>query len=201
MKKHKNTIVINGRRYNAKTGEDLAGSAQPAAATPHEPVQPAVHRTVGRKPAGHITPHAPKPTQTLMRQAVKKPSASLKRRIKVQSHLGVPATPAHSRALSHTAPKPARHTVQHPATARKGQLISHFSPDLFTNVTHVTVTLQPVTPIKPAESSPAPVSRKPRTTAELLDYAVQHANSPAEAPAHRSHRRLFKRHLHPAGAR
>jgi hypothetical protein len=195
VKKNNNIIIINGRHYDSKTGESLSRPEQSAAVR---------HEAARRKPAGHVPAHPPKPSQTLMRQVVKKPSDSLKRRIKVQGHLDSSAERASSKIIARpSARQPGTQRLQHPATKRnKGRLISHFSPDLFVVESHTPSVTYGSVAVKRTAAKPAP-TRKPRTTAELLDYAVQHADAPRQplAPERKHRRKLFKRSTHQAAAR
>ncbi|HYH35893.1 MAG TPA: hypothetical protein VD706_00105 [Candidatus Saccharimonadales bacterium] len=216
MKEHKHIIVLNGRQYNAKTGESVShpGKNAHAMKTPrpipvHKPATP--HETVhkpARRPAGHVKAHAPKPAKTLMRQAVKKPSPSLKRHLRVQARLDSqikqPVIVVPHR--THQAPRRA-------AKSRKVHLIHHFSPSLFTTVTTV-VTTEPAPrpslisdrPIANHDVTPRPTMRpafaprKPRTTAELLEYAIRYADSPQahQEPGQRKHarRKFVRRRAH-----
>jgi hypothetical protein len=205
VNKQKHIIVLNGRRFNAKTGENLSHPAESVAVpeashrTPvHTPAAPVSHsanshsaatskpvHTAARQPAGHIKAHSPKAAHTLMRQGVKRPSAGLKRRIRVQGHLDTQIKPVVAKAPIRT------HQIRHHTIKSKQvQLISHFSPNLFTTVTHTTIeTTRPLASSRPvSQSQPAPqpampptlASKKPRTTAELLEYAIQYADSPPE---------------------
>lgn len=223
--KKTSVIVINGRHYDAGSGAALAHEHQPAPrplpsagpakhaahlsrnaghtatdlATAVQPAgahgrHPAVHGT--RHAAKHVAAHQPKPTATLMRQAVKKPAPALKRRIRVQAHLGQRDDAAlHSRLVSRPPAAPARTHVRHHAVKGSStQLISHFSPQLFSVVDHTPAGPQIAEPAPQPSSRPLPVQHRPQTTAELLEYAIQHAAGPGEPlPAPKAHhRKLFK---------
>lgn len=135
-----------------------------------------------------------------MRQAVKKPPDSLKRHIKVQGHLDSSAKRTSSKIIVRSSDRqPNRHHLQHPAAKRnKGQLISHFSPHLFEVEGHVPVATYGAAAIKRTSAhaavQPAP-AKKPLTTAELLDYAVQQASAPEQPISRKHHRKLFKRRV------
>jgi hypothetical protein len=189
MKDHKHVLVLNGRHYNAKTGENLSHPGEPThakrashhapAPKPPEPSPRAAGRRPARQAAHHVKPHAPAASRTLMRRGLKKPEASVKRRIRVSGRLDSQmkqpdTTPARAGGR--------RGTVK----IRQARRISHFSPNLFTTVTHVTVVRE-----QPLVSDRPPAPRRKPTTAELFDYAVAHAPEP-EAPSH--HKRA-RRHL------
>jgi len=209
----KHIIVLNGHRYNAKTGENLSHSGktvhvpkashqnpvhQPASAAPHKAAQGSVRQT-----AGHVKAHSPKPAKTLMRHAVKRPSTSLKRRIRVQAHLD-----SQIKQPEIVAPRRSHPVRPRVVKARKVHLIHHFSPSLFTTVTTVTtvepsnqplistkpITNNDVTPRPTMQSAFAP--KKPRTTAELLEYAIRYADSPLQPEEPVRRRKLVHRRAH-----
>jgi hypothetical protein len=118
--KIKNTIELNGKRYDALTGNLLSLDAvtpksNVSVSVKHhvkKPGAPAHHAKtsttatakksagqvmdIRRAPAGHIKHHRPEPSKTLMRKVVKKPEASVKRHVKTQPRTDVLAkTPAH----------------------------------------------------------------------------------------------------------
>lgn len=115
MAKKNTSIEINGRRYDAVSGQLLTASAgrsidgvlaaagQPTAPPP-SPVtvkapaltamKPTMDVRPGRKPAAKATARAAKPSATLMRHAVHKPATPLKRHTKAQtSTLALAAKP------------------------------------------------------------------------------------------------------------
>jgi hypothetical protein len=97
--KNNNIIEINGKRYDAHTGAALDAPAvkpvhtstshvlTPKPVTKTPTAKPVVHDVVRNQPK-HAAAHKPQPAKTLMRSAVKKPSGSLKRHIKAQTHTG-----------------------------------------------------------------------------------------------------------------
>jgi hypothetical protein len=117
--KTKNTIELNGKRYDALTGKLLSDTpvstdavavrvnhhikkpgapAHHAVATHVKPTAPPRRETaksdgrfmdIRRAPAGHIKHHRTEPSKTLMRKVVKKPEPSLKRTVKSQPRTDV----------------------------------------------------------------------------------------------------------------
>lgn len=106
VKKHPDTIIINGKHFNAKTGHAVdSGHASAAKArnvdgilpqhvTPvilenarnYKPLTSQVKKPVMdivRTPAAHVPKRRAQPGQTLMRSALKKPKPTLKRTTKV----------------------------------------------------------------------------------------------------------------------
>lgn len=125
-----------------------------------------------------------------MRKGVKKPGPSAKRRIKVQGNLGTGGGREQSRIISHREPESyARHSRNHAVKATHSRLISHFSPELFSVDDHTSLAMygskagRPTAPRRPAGHIPP----KKHTTDELLDYAVQHANTPHRHAVKRRH--------------
>ncbi len=190
VSKTNNTIQINGKTYDATTGEPVqAVPHQPAAAmsaavvshpkkTTHQPAQPVKHRQQ-------------QPATTLMRHAVKKPGPRQK-----------PSLTAHGRADALTkqpaatiAPKLSIVSVdhsrlRHAKNVRKSKLVSRFSASVLSTSTPVTA----VTPAPIAVAAApriAPAIRPSKSTADLLEHALRAANShqqPAFKPT-KSHRR------------
>ncbi len=203
MKKKSTSIVINGRRYDGSTGKPLSHAPVPAragegrrAASTVTTAKPGSRDTAGYRPTRHIAAHKPKPAQTLMRQAVKRPPSGVSRRIKVQGRLNPEGGYERSKIISHR-PAGSSHgprTRHNDVKGNKGQVISHFSPHLFTSVDFVAV--EPPAPDR-RPGPTAPVHRKPPTTDELLEYAVQHASVPQSGhQPHKRHRKLLRRRAH-----
>ncbi|HXE10189.1 MAG TPA: hypothetical protein VN554_02075, partial [Verrucomicrobiae bacterium] len=132
MKKHTDTIVINGRAYHAGTGALLSHDAHEAPASPtpihHRPriassdssPTTSTQMPVSRRPARHVTAHPRTRGRTLMRQGVQKPGPSAKRRTRVQAYIDTPIRPHAVKTRTRTA-------TRHPAVkSSKSQLISHF---------------------------------------------------------------------------
>lgn len=178
--------------------EPAAAHAGDSAAREAARPVPARHRAA-RNAAGHIAPHRPKAARTLMRQTVKKPSPALKRRIRAQGYLDSQIKPP-------TVRETAKRSVNHRAPrGKRVHLISHFSPHLFTVTTFVAAeppAARQLISDRPAagkDAGPSPTMRtafaaKPRTTAELLEYAIRYADAPPEAP-HRPARKHAKRRV------
>lgn len=114
MAKRNTSININGKRYDALTGnllkhptvqrktsrsiDGVVGGAPKKAApaapvtTPSKTLKPLAASSVPRSTAPHAKSHTVAPSKTLMRHAVQKPaSQSLKRRVKVQATTAVVA--------------------------------------------------------------------------------------------------------------
>ena len=205
MAKNNNIIEINGRRYDARSGEPLDGGAsktvQPAAtaakptahpAVPAKPVhqavkRPTMHDVVRAKPK-QAAARKPQPAKTLMRSAVKKPSDSLKRHVKAQSHTGAlvkqPAIAAK--------PSVARLDEKRLKVAKripKSELVSHFG------AASQTSSFQPVynQPAPQPISFPKPAVSGPPTTADILQHALEQANSHRQAAPKRPRRNRLGR--------
>src|SRR3954469_4678664 len=133
MSKEKNTIEINGQRYDTSTGEAVTVRVGKAATkTTHKaaPVVPVTHVTikkpvmdVSRSKPKHAAHHKPEAGKTLMRQAVKKPT-SVKSAVKSKSK------PTHStKIVVGAAKKPAvsASKLKKAQEVPQSQLISHFA--------------------------------------------------------------------------
>lgn len=203
MRKNNNIIEINGQRYDAKTGAVLSQAAarqvpaKPAPAATHHP-QPATPRPAApavAKRASKHSPHRPAAARTLMRQAVKKPGPSLKRQVKAQGQIDALA----ERPLARLATKKSigqldAERLRHAKQIHRSRLISHFPAFTAGDVIKVRTALAPTEAINQASSipakQPATHARRPKTTAELLDQAVQQATSHLEPPPKPARRRL-----------
>lgn len=199
MKKTSN-IVINGRRYDAHTGKPMSHVSSDGApgATEHKPAVPG--KADVYRPTRHIAPHKPEPAHTLMRKAVKRPPSSVKRRIKVQGRLEFDGGYERSKIITHrpvrtSHPHP-QHSRRHTAKGSQGQIISHFSPHLFTAVDFVAAE-PPAQNNKPPVTATSAVRSKPPTTDEILEYAALHADVPqAEHHAPKRRHKIIRRHAH-----
>lgn len=227
------TIIINGQAYDTRTGSALS-TAIPHA--PHHSEQPVgqyvkkqtsdhtdpqmttpkpatLQRTIkpatrpARHVARHAAPHTPIHSQTLMRQAVKKPAVSLKRRVKAQGHLSsLSRKPLSIVTVKSSVTALNANHLRHAGSTPQSQAVSHFSARQFSNSSNggaqlpnilsdalaqtTEFTPQPAgrpqpTALRPSRSSQR---RKPRTTAELLEYALQQATSHEQLPPKRAKR-------------
>ncbi len=211
MRKNNNTIEINGKRYDAKTGALLnMDSVKPARPRPQPvvrrtPPAPPIPKTAARvstrQAAKPIASRSPAPSRTLMRKAVSKPGASLKRRHKAQGDTDALA----SRRLGEVIVKPSalsldEQRLRHAKQIPKSQLISRF-PAITSDsgstagrvVTPAMPSGQAPQPARPVAASPLP-AKQPKTTADLLQRAVDQASSHLEPPVrpqkYRRHDRL-----------
>lgn len=197
MRKNNNIIEINGQRYDAKTGAVLSqaspgqASAKPTAAAHHPQ---AAAPAVARRSSKQHSPHQPAAAHTLMRQAVKKPQASLKRQVKAQGQIDALA----ERPLARLTTKKSigqldAERLRHAKQIHRSRLISHFPAFTAGDVIKVRTALAPTEAINQASipaKQPATHARRPKTTAELLDQAVQRATSHLEPPPKPARRRL-----------
>ncbi|MDB5181768.1 MAG: hypothetical protein JWP13_531 [Candidatus Saccharibacteria bacterium] len=135
----KNTIDINGKRYDAVSGAFLgqAGAAQRTSGkfvdgfrpvsqsntqSAVKPLQRAPH-----SPASHAVAHKPEPTHTLMRSAVKKPRITAPSVIKAQTRTDILAkTPKQivTPKLSHTGVDP--HRLKKATQMSKSPVVSRY---------------------------------------------------------------------------
>lgn len=196
-------VEINGRRYDAHTGALLGA---PVRSAQSESTSKPVHISVskhdaqhkGRQPAKHLRPHAAAASKLLMRQAVKKPAVHRKTAIRAQSALE-PVQP-----LSDLAPiRRSERRLTHAKQIHKSQRVNHFVPLPIQKYTEtpsqVSADTHHVAVRRVAADHHA--ARRPQTSAELLEVALQSANSHEEQPLPKRHlkkrSRLFTR-LHAA---
>ena len=188
MSKSSNIIEVNGRQYDAISGQLLSATrvtevevapAELAVAAAPSVSAPAVHQPAGKKAAHKAAPHAsrsPQTSKTLMRHSVAKPSGSLKRRTK--SHGSTDHSmkqPAHHLAPKHSAHHVDARRSEHSQKAAKSQSISHFSG--FT-ASSFEPSFLPADTTRVVEALPA------HPTTALLEHALQRATS-HQQPAHR----------------
>jgi hypothetical protein len=171
VRKNINTIEINGHRYDASTGAHLKRS-------PPTGARPAAKPSLSRKPA---------PSRTLMRQAVQKPGPGLKRRLKAQGDVDSLAQQAlesiAASSLSSLRRLDAKR-LQDAQKVAKSQFVSHFSAAAATAAASYTPPTASPKPNPAGRAIPPLTSpaKRPRTTADLLERAVQQATSHQELP-------------------
>jgi hypothetical protein len=190
MRKNNNIIEINGQRYDTATGATLS-SAEPSQSTA-KPLPPAAHsprpamHDVVRQPVKPHASHPPAAAHTLMRQAVKKPLPSLKRQSRAQGHAGALARqPLSQLAIKKSAGQLDAERLRKAKQIPKSRLISHFPA--FTagdagRPAWLTAPVSQAPQLPPPKPPRQQAKRHPKTTAELLDQAVQRATSHLEPP-------------------
>jgi hypothetical protein len=199
-----NIIELNGKRYNARTGELLSSSAHHPAPVRHAAHAPTAHP--GRqvmdvaRPTHHVKHRVPKKSQTLMRSAVTKPEPSLRRKTKVTSHTHALTTKPEFRIvkkLSHPTVDVRR--LRHAKQVPHSELIHRFAD--------VGAPAMPAGPsprhaVKlPAHAPAIHAVQAPVTTSPSMDVferALQRANSHHEQPVkptrkHRTSKKSPKR--------
>lgn len=218
MRKNNNTIEINGQLYDATTGAVLkrtpTANAQPeplaTASTSPPAVQPAASDPI-RQSVKPAMSRKPAPSSTLMRHAVKKPATGLKRHLRAQGAADLLASPPLGGIVVPTSVQrldPKR--LQDAQKIAKSRFVSRFSPSSI-GATTVSPATAP-TPPQPNSSLPsrhlsaAPAhlapshAKRPKTTADLLDRALQQANSHRELPPEQIRHGHAKRNTAIAGA-
>lgn len=200
---NKNIIHLNGKDYDAVTGELLGAPAQvvepmasikhvkseaPAVKPPHHAVsQPNSRRT------NHAKAHAPDRSKILMRQAVKKPSKPSKRAV---AHGALRADkPAMATVVK-------RHTVSEKRLKRAAHLpksnhIQHFSSAMAEHrPLHVAEQHQPFSAHahKGTHTARHQTHHEPSATDLLLEKALAEATAHERKPLKKPRRHLFKVH-------
>jgi hypothetical protein len=211
----KNIIVINGKRYDAHSGEiispagykphqdheGVADSISPKQAKILEPYHPPLapsaetpkkhSRANKSRPTAHH-PHHPQSSQTLMRHTVKRPASSIKRHTKLTVPLDsslIRPDVARIVAVDH-------HRLSRAHHVPKSKLIKRF--DDSTRLALPAAADEPIA----ERAKPHTVSvrrptagashHKPRTTADLLEHALHQATS-HQQPAPKTKRRRSRR--------
>ncbi len=186
VSKNNNIIQINGKSYDATTG-NLLSHAGSSKATPKEKSVDGVHRAP-RKPA-HAASRHPASSQTLMRSAVKKPSLSAKPHLKAQGHAESTVDLPKAEVLVNTSVQRLDNKrLQHAKKIHKSQLISRFGtaapaapqPTLYSQFVEAKAASQSHLPTQHTAKS-----KKTKTTADLLEQALQNATSHEQAPVKR----------------
>jgi hypothetical protein len=226
VSKRNTSIIIKGKHYDALTGDLLVAiknppkpvvaksidgvrggaSKQPVVVALAVPKAPSVSLHA-RQPAAHGKPHHTKPSATLMRHAVTKPSvSSVKRRSKVQaaaSSASHPAVIVHHPLVTKTA----IHAVNHPRLARAQQVstsdkIAHFAHEIAqatpifieettAAIDKAIVIPQTSMPNRVYRPDVAPGRSRQATTSDVFEQALLRATSheqPAPAETARSKR-------------
>lgn len=203
MRKTKNTIKINGRTYDAITGELLHAdkvSIVTPVSTPIKPAHPAKPAS-SKKPvtSRHAAKHAkrtPQQAKTLMRRSVRKPSHAanshdkthLKSTSKVATRSSVIAVKKSARRIDERrlikaknvpkSQKIAKFNTSNPVAHKSTPQVHHpATPQPIQH--HVTTTHKRRTPHQPAV-------HRAKTTEDLLQEALHHATSHKQ-PAPRRH--------------
>lgn len=183
--KNNNIIHINGKRYDATTGAALSMDGVISDSTkPLQPValakqplvsivstQPTMSDFV-RTPANHTVKHQVQGSQTLMRHAVKKPAASS--HIRAHSHAGAVA----SQPSIVVTLKSSAHALDHRKVNHAAKVTKHHHVQKFATLTPS----NPALLAGPLQHSVRPIATKtvtkaPRTTADMLQSALEHARS------------------------
>ncbi len=212
MAKIKNFIEINGKRYDAVTGVLVVAGGSPATVatttqihkTPKTPprksaVAHSAKSTPGKRHRAlrPVAAHAPAPARTLMRQVVVKPSPSLKRRFKAIAAIDFPApTPSFSLVVKSSVLSLDDKRLQHARQISKSHAISRFSQGQpIGQSIKVSVLPAPApVPQPPTYRAAALKTKRPKTTADILELALQQATSHLQPPVEPvRHRHLWHR--------
>lgn len=234
MSKRNTSIIIKGKHYNALTGDLLVaakntpkatavavkpsrsidgvigGSAKRPMIAPLSVPKAPTKSLNARTPAAHGKPHHTKPSATLMRHVVTKPSTpSVKRHAKSQAPASTASQPTvivHHSLVTKTA----IHTVNHQRLARAKQVstsdkIAHFAHEvaqatpLFIEETAAAIDKaivipQTSMPNRVYRPDVAPSRTRPSTTSDVFEQALLRATSHEEpAPAETARSKRLRR--------
>lgn len=191
---NKNYIILNGKRYNAVTGELIAPNTPvkaPSITAAPKPKKDRSHHSSVTK----LTPHKPKKSTTLMRHAVKKPSAKNAAPIKTVYPVARPANSA-------ITPKKLAHAVDASKIHRATQVQKSTKVHRFGAAPKMKAQVQPLTP-KPAPkaghhtTTPTPAPKRAATTPSRAPSTTPYVASraPIEAKKKRASAQIKKQHL------
>jgi hypothetical protein len=207
VRKNNNVIKLNGKRYDARTGaalwrvtegEESLAPVKPLASIKKVRVQHSSEPPKNHHTTKHAAPHhlsrTPEPASTLMRQAVSKPTKDAKPRIKAYGHTdSLVEMPQYKLKPKQAAQHIDEQRLKHAHHVPKSRLVSRFSAAASTprpvGATTITPSLTRLAtpPLAPRQPHPETVrAKRSRTTADLLDRAVQQATShrqPAPKPS------------------
>lgn len=193
MPKKNATIEINGKTFDANTGDLISGGGPKSHSNRpiddvHARGSGPVNPRGGRSQPKSVHSHKPGPSKTLMRRALKKPGPSLKRQIKTASPVANPAgiVTSYAQPMQHYDEARLKHATQ----IKRSNLISHFPPSL--NDVSTRPSKSQAQNIQPAPASLiVPPLSKPKTTADVLEHAIKHVEARAKTPrpANRGHSR------------
>ncbi len=206
MGSRQNIIELNGKRYDARTGQQLPAQQTATSTSGTTYVRPAAHAGVSldgmskksttparpATPAAHVVHQRTEHSKTLMRHAVKKPQIDKTTTPAVQKS---PSKAAHS-YVSET------RRLGRAQKVPRSQAISRFGS---TEPKGITPTFTSVLPVRPAPIAPQPPVLDEHHQTKLdththqegsfqhaIDKATSHKQTPAKAPSrhHRAARRL-----------
>lgn len=223
--KSKNVIELNGKRYDAVTGQMLGAGSAPtvrsggnidgffrnprtvgtpattvvntAIATPVAESSPTKLPRRTHRVATHAKAHRPQNTTTLMRSSVKRPAPSLKQQTTVQGSLQhkVPSLIATKRSAYSIDEQ----RLQRAQSTRRSPHIARHNNAAGTHipVTFAPLRVQPV-PVKPeqAKDPTAPAPAPSNKPVDMFEHAIANAGHFIDVKAHRAHfRKQTRRHL------
>jgi hypothetical protein len=209
--KRKTSIQINGSHYDALTGALLSYEATPVVAVKPAaksidgvvggstkrkptvapvriaaPVQPVRHikPDVSRAPAAHAKTRQAKPSATLMRHAVKKPTeSSLKRNTTVRAAHHAPNTVALSPRAT-VVPKHSLYSLNHERAARAASVQMHPRISRFSKAVEFEIKHEAIQIAQNANQAfvlpQNPVAAPAQTTSDIFERALQMATSHEE---------------------
>lgn len=212
MNKHTDTIIINGKHFNAKTGHALGAKAnapktpvnvdgilpqhvtaavleKPAQYT--KPMASAVKKPVmdiARAPAKHLQKRQTQPGQTLMRRAVAKPAPSLKRTTKILTANPNQAT----MTIANVKPKTSAAVIDnkkqtHASKIEKSSHINRFSAVAVTKYAASTPAY-----VQPEASDQAAILLAHTADNDIFERALAQANSHEQATPEHIYKSLKK---------
>lgn len=178
----KQTIELNGKHYDAVTGE-LVSSPAKKQTTVHAAVQKGPTKVTVQSKAtpNHTKAHAQQSSHTLMRKAVKKPEPATKYSV----HAPVTHNHGTSITVKHPAHQINEHRLKRAQSIEQSAYVQKYNP-----IHHIPVTLAavPVQPEPKAEEQAPPVAPPPlQHGIEMFERAIQNASHYVDISAQKKH--------------
>ncbi len=185
----KQTIELNGKHYDAVTGELVSAKAKAApqktmvkAETATKAVKAKSVTVSAKATPNHTKAHSVQSSQTLMRRAVKRPGPSVTRH---PLHVPVTheaATPVH---VKHGVHAVNQHRLERAQSVQQSAYVQKYNP-----IHHIPVTLSsvPVQPEPKQEEQEAPVAPPPiQHGMEMFERAIENASHYVDIAAQKKH--------------
>lgn len=195
-------VQVNGKSYDAVSGrrmDDVIAPVKHTAAPAKKPIsviqsKPKSAPVQSRQAASHTKPHAPQTSHTLMRRAVKKPTAGLKKQVQVQHELAH-ASP-HAISVKHSVVHVDHARLQRAASIEKNEQVRRFHSPATIPVTFADVPVRTAPQTLPASEPPlAPPPTPTNNPLDMFEQAITNATHYVDVAAHKSHfKKKARRH-------
>ncbi len=199
----KTVVQVNGKSYDAVTGRRITDIIAPVkqqlqhTQKPETVVRVKQQQTraqTSRPTASHAKRHTPQTAKTLMRRAVTKPKAGLKKQLHVQHE--VAHTSEHAIAVKHTALHLDTARARRAKQIEKDQQVHRFHSPTPVPVTFVPVAVQAAPQNVAVQEAPVAPPPTTSTPADMFEQAIANATHYVDIAAHSKHfKKKARRHL------